>query len=166
VSELYDGLLGAATCDVAWAPRPDLAFAGGGPVLVPFGGGREEWAALELAAWLTRAHALRLRLLGTALAEESRDASRILAGASLALQRFAGIAADPAIVARGAEGILAEPGSLLVASLPTAELDGTRRALVERTTVPVLLVHAGLRPSGLAPDRTLTRFSWSLDSQL
>jgi DNA-binding SARP family transcriptional activator len=162
VTELYDGLLAAGTCDVAWAPRADLAFAGGGPVLVPFGGGREEWAALELAAWLARAHALRLRLLGTALAEECRDASRILAGASLALQRFAGIAAEPAIVARGAEGILAEPGSLLVASLPSAELDGTRRALVEGTTVPILLVHAGLRPSGLAPDRTLTRFSWSL----
>jgi DNA-binding SARP family transcriptional activator len=162
VTELYDGLLTAATCDVAWAPRDDLPFAGGGPVLVPFGGGREEWAALELGAWLARAHGLPLRLLGTSVAEESRDASRILAGASLALQRFAGIAAEPAIVPRGAEGILAEPGSLLVAALPRAELDGTRRALVERTTIPILLVHAGPRPSGLAPDRTLTRFSWSL----
>jgi DNA-binding SARP family transcriptional activator len=162
VDELYNGLLAAATCDVAWAPRHDLTFAGGGPVLVPFGGGREEWAALELAAWLARTHGLPLRLLGTSVAEGSRDASRILAGASLALQRFAGTAAEPAIVQRGAEGILAEPGSLLVASLPAAELDATRRALVERTTVPILLVHAGLRPSGLAPDRTLTRFSWSL----
>jgi hypothetical protein len=135
-------------------------------VLVPFGGGREEWAALELGAWLARAHGLPLSLLGTTLAEGSRDASRILASASLALQRFVGTAADPVLVLPGAEGILAEPGSLLVASLPAANLDGTRRALVERTTAPILLVHAGLRPSGLAPDRTLTRFSWSLDSQL
>jgi hypothetical protein len=28
--------------------------------------------------------------------------------------------------------------------------------------VPVLLVRGGLRPGGLAPDHTLTRFSWSL----
>jgi hypothetical protein len=166
VTELYDGLLHAAPCDVALAPRSDLVFSPGGPVLVPFGGGREEWAALELGAWFARAHGLPLRLLGTALAEGSRDASRILASASLALQRFAGTAADPVLVPPGAEGILAEPGSLLVASLPAANLDGTRRALVERTRAPILLVHAGLRPSGLAPDRTLTRFSWSLDSQL
>ncbi|HEY3184885.1 MAG TPA: AfsR/SARP family transcriptional regulator [Gaiellaceae bacterium] len=166
VTELYDGLLQAAPCDVALAPRSDLVFAPGGPVLVPFGGGREEWAALELGAWLARAHGLPLSLLGTTLAEGSRDASRILASASLALQRFVGTAADPVLVLPGAEGILAEPGSLLVASLPAANLDGTRRALVERTTAPILLVHAGLRPSGLAPDRTLTRFSWSLDSQL
>jgi hypothetical protein len=50
---------------------------------------------------------------------------------------------------------------VLVASLPAGELDATRRALLERSRIPVLLVHGGLRPSGLAPDRTLTRFSWS-----
>ena len=48
-----------------------------------------------------------------------------------------------------------------VDSLPAGELDGTRRRLIERSPVPVLLVHGGLRPSGLAPDRTLTRFSWT-----
>jgi len=42
------------------------------------------------------------------------------------------------------------------------QLDTTRRALVERARVPVLLVRSGLKPGGLAPDRTLTRFSWSL----
>src|SRR5262249_54182647 len=94
--------------------------------------------------------------------EERRDASRLLASASLALQRFAGTAAEPALVPPGADGVLAEPGALIVVSLPRGELDETRRALVERTTVPLLLVHPGLRPSGLAPDRTLTRFSWSL----
>ncbi len=95
-------------CDVAAAPRSDLRFASAGPVLVPFGGGREEWPALELGAWLARAH-------------------------------------------------------VLVTSLPSGDLDPTRSALVERTTVPLLLVRAGLRPGGLAPEHTLTRFSWSLD---
>ena len=152
-----------APCDVAVVARAELAFEPDGPVLVPFGGGREEWAALELGAWLARTHGLPLRLLGAAAKDGRRDASRTLAGASLALQRFAGTAAEPVVVAAGLDGILAERGSIVVASLPPGDLDATRRALVERTTTPVLLVSRGLRPGGLAPDRTLTRFSWSLD---
>ena len=65
-------------------------------------------------------------------------------------------------MAPGADGILAERGSAIVASLSPGELDRTRRELVRRTQVPLLLVAPGLRPGGLAPDRTLTRFSWSL----
>ena len=152
----------AAQCDVAIAPRPELSFQPEGPVLVPFGGDREEWAALELGAWLARAHGLPLRLLGAEASGEKRDASRLLASASLALQRFAGTASEPVLVAPGAEGILAERGSVLVASLPAGELDRTRQALAERTTIPLLLVRGGLRPGGLAPEHTLTRFSWSL----
>ena len=33
---------------------------------------------------------------------------------------------------------------------------------MEETTLPLLFVRPGLRPGGLAPDHTLTRFSWSL----
>jgi DNA-binding SARP family transcriptional activator len=149
-------------CDVAIAPRADLTFELHGPVLVPFGGGQEEWAALELGAWLARAHGLPLRLLGAEASEERRDASRLLAGASLALQRFAGMTAEPKLIAAGAEGILAEPGSILVASLPGGALDATRQALLELSTIPLLLVRGGLKPGGLAPEHTLTRFSWSL----
>lgn len=157
-----DVVLERASCDVAIAPRSDIPFEPEGPVLVPFGGGLEEWAALELGAWLARAHDLPLRLLGAEASGERRDASRLLANASLALQRFAGTAAEPVLVASGADGILAEGGSILVVSLPGGDLDPTRQALVERSSVPVLLVRAGLRPGGLAPDQTLTRFSWSL----
>ena len=131
-------------------------------MLVPFGGGREEWAALELAAWIARAHDLPLRLLGTEAQEGRRDASRLLASASLALQRFAGTTAEPVLVPLGADGILEEAGSLIVASLPAQGLDRTRSELAERTKVPLLLVRGGLRPGGLAPEQTLTRFSWSL----
>ena len=148
-------------CDAAFAPRPDLRFEPRGAVLVPFGGGRDEWPAVELGAWLARAHGLGLRLLGVESGDGRRDASRTLAGASIALQRFAGASAEPAIVSPGAEGILAENGSVLVASLPTGDLGETRRTLIERTEVPLLLVRGGVRPSGLAPTRTLTRFSWS-----
>jgi DNA-binding SARP family transcriptional activator len=151
-----------ASCDLAVAPRPDLPFRADAPVLVPFGGGQDEWAALELAAWLARAHELPLRLLGVEATDERRDASRMLASASLALQRFADTAAAPVLVAPGADGILAERGSLVVASLPPGPLDATRAELTERATVPILFVHGGLRPGGLAPEHTLTRFSWSL----
>ncbi len=158
---LPDGFLAAAPCDFAVMVGPGR-FVPDGPVLVPFGGGREEWAALELGAWFARAHGLPLRLLGADAGDGRRDASRMLASASLALQRFAAIEAETAIVAAGAAGILGEPGAAIVASLPQGELDATRRALAERARVPVLFVRAGLRPGGLAPDRTLTRFSWSL----
>ena len=155
-------LIAASPCDVAVAPRPDLGFEAAGPVLVPFGGAHEEWAALELAAWIARGHGLPLRLLGSTARGGHRDASRLLASASLALQRFAGIAGEPVLVAPGPDAILAERGSLLVASLPSGDLGRTRRMLVERSRVPILLVRGGIRPGGLAPDRTLTRFSWSL----
>jgi hypothetical protein len=149
-------------CDVAVAPRPELSFTGGRPVTVPFGGAGDEWPALELAAWLSRAHGLPLRLLGRDEREGRRDASRLLASASLALQRFAGTFAEPVLVPPGPDGILSQPASLLVASLPLGDPGETRRALIERATVPLLLVRGGLRPGGLAPDHTLTRFSWSL----
>jgi DNA-binding SARP family transcriptional activator len=150
------------SCDHAIAPRPEVEFRPDAPVLVPFGGAREEWAALELGAWLARAHGLGLRVLGSEAREGRRDASRMLASASLALQRFAETTAEPVLVPPGPDGILAQRGSVIVASLPAAKLDATRRALVERSDAPVLLVRAGLRPGGLAPERTLTRFSWSL----
>jgi len=159
VADAPAALLAAAPCDVALTNGRDEL--GRGPILVPFGGGRNEWPALELAAWLARAHERPLRLLGVEASAEQRDASRALAAASLALQRFAGVAAETALVSAGAAGVLGEEGAAVVASLPRDELDPTRRGLLA-ADLPVLLVHGGLRPSGLAPDRTMTRFSWSL----
>jgi DNA-binding SARP family transcriptional activator len=157
-------LLGRVQCDVALLGSRHLPFRAEAPVVVPFGGGREEWAALELAAWIAKTHGLQVRLLGTEAQTGRRDASRLLASASLALQRFAGTNAEPVLVPPGPDGILAEESSLIVVSFPAhgLELDRTRIELRDRTRVPLLLVHGGLRPSGLAPDQTLTRFSWSL----
>jgi DNA-binding SARP family transcriptional activator len=156
VRDAPDALLERAPCDVAVANARTVP--GAGPVLVPFGGGRGEWPALELAAWLAAAHARPLKLVGAEAAGGRRDASRTLAAASLALQRFGGVAAETALVAPGAAAILAEPAAAIVASFGR---DATRRALLGGD-VPVLLVHGSARPSALAPDRTLTRFSWSL----
>jgi hypothetical protein len=66
------------------------------------------------------------------------------------------------LVAPGPDGILGRPGAAIVASLPADGLDPTRQTLADRAEVPLLFVRSGLRPGGLAPDRTLTRFSWSL----
>lgn len=160
VSDVSDALLAASPCDVAVANTVDAI--GDGVVVVPFGGAKEEWPALQLAAWLAHAHARPVRLLGLEASEEQRDASRMLAGASLALQRFSGVIVETALISAGATGVLAQNGAAIVASLPRAPLDPIRAALLQRARVPVLLVHGGLHPGGLAPDRTLTRFSWSL----
>ena len=49
------------------------------PVMVPFGGGDHDWAALELAAWIASAHDTPLKLLGAAgAANGGGDASRVL----------------------------------------------------------------------------------------
>jgi DNA-binding SARP family transcriptional activator len=160
VRGVTDSLLAGSPCDVAVANA--IGALGEGAILVPFGGARDEWPALQLAGWLAQAHGRRIRLLGVEATEGRRDASRTLAGASLVLQRFNGVGTETALVEGGAAGVLAQPGAAIVAALPRASLDATRGALLRDARVPVLLVHGGLRPGGLAPDRTLTRFSWSL----
>ena len=149
-------LLAGAPCDVAVSNGVDGL--GDGPITVAFGGGREEWPALELGAWLARAHGRVLKLVGAEAGADHRDASRALAGASLALQRFTGVTVLTALIPPGPEAIA---GAAVVCSLPQAELDATRQALLG-AAFPVLLVHGGLRPSGIAPAETRTRFRWSL----
>ena len=119
---------------------------------MPFGGAREEWAALELGAWLARAHGLPLRLLGVEAGDGRRDASRMLASASLVLQRFTGTGAETALVPPGADGILAERGSAIVASLPgAASTPRGARSASERlfrcsSSIPAF-ARAALRPT-------------------
>lgn len=129
---------------------------------MPFGGGRDEWASIELGAWLAQAHDLPLLLAGADARDGLRDASRVLSTASLALQRLGGIVAETAVVEPGAAGILGLGGAAVVASRGVGPLDPTRREIAEKASCPVIFVQPGLRPSGLVPDRTLTRFSWSL----
>ena len=101
-------VLEQAPCDVAL-----LAEAGGslgeGPVVVPFGARSHDWAALRLGAWVARATDAPLRLIGSAAdgGEEARDASRLLADASLIVQRTAGIVAEPLLARPGRQGIAA-----------------------------------------------------------
>jgi DNA-binding SARP family transcriptional activator len=158
-------VLEQAPCDVALlvgAPRE-------GPVLVPFGGAWHDWAALELGAWVARATGARLRLIGALGANDAPDASRLLADASLIVQRTAGIVAEPLLAppGRGVLALAAGAGLLVVGFSERWRQEGlgrVRAALVEAPPAPTVLVRRGPRPGGLAPADTVTRFGWSLTS--
>ncbi|MGH3102678.1 MAG: BTAD domain-containing putative transcriptional regulator [Gaiellaceae bacterium] len=166
--EQLTALLAEAPCDVALLvprnPTPE------GPVLVPFGGAEHDWAAVELGAWLAHAEHALLRLAGaTAIPEQGRrDASRLLSHGALAVQRVLGISAEPLLTPPGEEGMLeaSRDAGLLVVGLSTRwhrEGLGPARLRLAREAIPsVLLVRRGLRPGGLAPPATLTRFTWSI----
>jgi DNA-binding SARP family transcriptional activator len=158
-----DDLLRSAPCDVAvltgGEPTP-------GPVLVPFAGTDHDWSAIEVGAWLAGSWRLPLRLAGPAV-EGGRDASRLLASASLAVQRALGVAAEPLLVEPGPDALVAaakEAGVTVVGLSDRWRKDGLgpSRAALAGSGHPTLLVRKGLRPGGLAPAENLTRFTWSL----
>jgi DNA-binding SARP family transcriptional activator len=164
-------VLEQSPCDVAVVAGSVSRESDGG-VVVPFGGGEHDWAAAELGAWLAAATGTRLRLAGARADPSSgaRDASRLLADASLAVQRTVGIAAEPFLVDPGAGGLLdaAAEGSAVVIGLSSRwrreGLGEARAAVVAGAGCPVLVVHRGPRPSGIAPAGSATRFTWSLGS--
>jgi DNA-binding SARP family transcriptional activator len=168
--EQLAALLAETPCDVALLAARDVAQ--DGAVIVPFGGAEHDWAAVELGAWVARAEQAPLRLAGvTAVPEHGkRDASRLLSHAALAIQRVLGIAADPLLTPPGEEHILeaTRDARLLVVGLSTrwhAEgLGPARLRLARDAGPPTLLVRRGLRPGGVAPPATLTRFTWSVGS--
>lgn len=143
---------------------------GTGPIVVPFGAFEHDWAALELGAWAAVALERPLRLIGAAdEVPGGRDASRLLADASLVVQHTTGVVAEPLLGRPGHEGVaaLAEGAGLLFVGLSdrwrTEGLGATRTALVSAPPAPIALVRRGLRPSGIAPQATLTRFTWSIE---
>ena len=167
-------VLDQAPCDVAvLVARESVAVAPGSnaPILVPFGGREHDWAALELAAWLSSATGAPLKLLGSAgQTEEDRDASRLLANASMLVQRFVGVASEPVITEPGREAIIdaAAGAGLLVVGLSDRwrqeGLGPTRSELASSAPAPILFVRRGERAGALAPREDVTRFTWSSPS--
>ena len=156
-------LLRLAPCDVAVcageAPVP-------GPVLVPFAGAEHDWSAIELGAWLAGSWKQPLRLAGPAV-DGGRDSSRLLASASLAVQRALGVAAEPLLVKPGPDALVAaaDDAGVVVVGLSDRwrkEGLGPARSALAAAGQPTLLVRKGLRPGGLAPPENLTHFTWSL----
>jgi Kef-type K+ transport system membrane component KefB len=161
----------AAECDVAVlvaregervVPTPERG------VLVPFGGAEHDWAALELGAWIAAATGAPLRMLGAAgQTDDQKRATRLLGDASMLVQQYAGIAAEPVMAEPGREGIIeaAEGSGLLVLGLSDRwkeeGLGPTRSEIAKTAPAPTLFVRRGLRPGALAPRGDVTRFTWS-----
>jgi DNA-binding SARP family transcriptional activator len=157
-------ILAEAACDVAiLIGRPAE-----GPILVAFSGAEHDWAAIELGAWLATARAGTLILAGSAGDGSGRDASRLLASASLAIQRTVGVAAEPLLVAPDPGALVAATAGagLVVVGLSRRwqqeGLGPARSALVAREQGATVLVRRGLRPGGLAPAGHETRFTWTI----
>jgi DNA-binding SARP family transcriptional activator len=165
-------VVAVAPCDVAiWfrrsgGPEP----AADGPIVVPFGALEHDWAALELAAWTASTTGRRLVLVGTAGESRGaqRDASRLLADAGLLVQRASGVVAEPRLAEPGHSGLIdaVSDASLVVAGLserwPTEGLGATRLELARGAAAPVLFLHRGQRPGGLAPPENVTLYRWSV----
>jgi DNA-binding SARP family transcriptional activator len=157
--------------DVGVVVGKKVDLGSGGSVSVPFGGGEHDWAGLELAAWLASTTGMSLRLVGTAsdAIGGRRDASRLLADAALAVQRVVGVECEAGLVEPDEVALNeAVRGSaiVVVGISPRWRSEGigrVRRALVRAARPPVVLVHRGLRPGGLAPRETSTRFTWSIE---
>jgi DNA-binding SARP family transcriptional activator len=158
-------LLAQAPCDVGIVVGP---LAGAGDVFVPFAGGEHDWAAVELGAWLARSQDSQLWLAGATTGVAGRDASRLLASASLAVQRVLGVAAEPVLVEPEPSAVVAAAAGAAVvcAGLPDRwqreGLGPTRTALAARAEGPTLLVRRGVRPGGLAPQGADTRYTWTI----
>ena len=153
-------VLRGAACDVALVG----GTARGGPILVPFAGHAHDWAAAELGASLGGGA---VTLLGVGPRDGQRDASRLLASASLALQRGAGVQANTQLTGPGADGVLEatrDAGAVVTGLSERWQREGigaARERLLRESPCLVLLVRRGIRPGILAPPEALTRFSWS-----
>jgi DNA-binding SARP family transcriptional activator len=164
-----EAVLTGAPCDVGvLVPRAPSDM--NRSVLVPFGGDDNDWAAVELGAWIASALGRSLTLTGTVADRGSgrRDASRLLASVSLMVQQVTGLAVEPLLVEPGAAAVIeaANDASLLVVGLSGGwrqhGLGSARLAVARDARPPTLFVRGGLRPGGLAPKETFTRFTWTL----
>jgi hypothetical protein len=139
-----------------------------GPVLVAFAGADHDWAAVELGAWFSRRTGATLQLAGALAGNGGRDASRLLANASLAVQRALGVAAEPLLIEPKPDALraAADGAGLVVVGLTERwrqeGVGRARTALATAGTQPALLVRRGLRPGGLASRDPGTRFTWTV----
>jgi DNA-binding SARP family transcriptional activator len=131
-------LLEGSPADVGVAAGIPADWTGGDGVYVPFGGAEHDWTALEVGAWLASAASTQLRLVGARAdpGRGRRDASRLLANASLAAQRLVGVPSEP---------LLVEPNEAAVV------------AAVESATIVVAGLSARWRIDGIGASRRLRR---------
>ena len=132
-----------------------------------------DWSAIELAAWLAASLDTGLRLLGAEAdpALGRRDASRLLARASLLVQQVVGIVTEPVLIPPGDRGVVQGAAGARVLVLGLSDrwraegIGPIRLAIAAAADAPVLLVRRGLRPPGIVPPQTFTRFTWTHETQ-
>ncbi len=145
-------LLVGAPCDVALYVQSGQDEPRGDHILAPFGGSEHDWAALELAALIARRRGVPLVIAGSEARGDISDASRLLANASLILQRTSGVTPEPILIAPGPQGLLgaAVGAQLLVLGLsPRYREEGlgeTRHAIIQAAATSSLFVRRGSRP--------------------
>jgi hypothetical protein len=162
------GLIESASCDVALLAGRGTSLTGS-DVAVLFAGSEHDWSAAELGAWFAAGSERPLRLVGVRRGpgHEPGDASRLLASASIAIQRLVGVDVEPSLADPGAAGMVAAapPTGTAIIGFSTrwrhAGLGESRLALATAAG-QTLIVHRGPRPGGLAPKAHLTRFTWTL----
>jgi hypothetical protein len=166
-------VLAEAPCDVAILANTGTTspLDPAAPVVVPFGGADHEWAAAEIAAWIAGAQGRSLELVGAPADPNTgrRDASRLLASVALLVQQVAAVDTKPSLFDDAADAFSAfGHAHVVVVGLPddwpSRGVGQTRAELVRHAKVPLLLIRGGLRPGGLAPAESLTRFTWTLTS--
>jgi DNA-binding SARP family transcriptional activator len=170
-SPFLDRILNDIPSDLGILVRADRPLPGTvrDPVLVPFGGAEHEWAALQFGAGIARALEVPVRLLGVQARreKEQRDASRLLANASMVLQRTMGVSAQPVLTDPGPDAVIdqAKDASLLVIGLSDRwkeeGIGATRASLAGAVPIPSILLRRA--PGGTATHlpRDLTKFPWS-----
>ena len=169
---IAESLLDGLSCDIAVLLSGEgregtTGTASQARIAVPFSGSEHDWTALELAAALASVGERSIELIGRGEIADSRDASRLLATATLALQRMIGVSAESRLAESGTEGVAeaAAGASLMVLGLSERwRSEGVGQARTEIATdasQPVLLVRRGSPGSSLAPLGDLTRFTWS-----
>jgi Kef-type K+ transport system membrane component KefB len=137
------------------------------PVMVPFGGGDHDWAALELATLIASSTGAPLKLIGAGDGNgRGEGARRVLDNASLVVQQLAGIATEPVLVS--GDGLVAatEGAGLLAVGLSdrwrSEGLGPVRAKIAKEAEAPILFIRRGTRPGALAPrGGDVTRFAWS-----
>ena len=140
--------------------------------MTPFGGADHDWSAIELAAWL--AGRSRPRCGSSEPRPTTNAAAAMPAGYSPAPRysssRWSASSPSRSSSPPGKDGVLEQPhdARLLVIGLSdrwrTEGIGPARAAVAASARVPTLFVRRGLRPGGIAPSETLTRFTWTLGS--
>ena len=159
-----DQLIADAPCDAGLVvvPGDSAEIDKSRGIVVPFGGSEHDWAALELGAWISAKSRTPLRVAGIMSPDAGRDASRLLADASLSVQRACGVVAEPVLIHAGPEELPTSQPSTVLSSWDCRPIGAAAASAIHATDRHPFVGPGDLRPSrqpARAPDPTAGRNS-------